>query len=34
MHWCQHGATAITALRAQDLNENWHHFWNNLTLTT
>lgn len=34
MHWCKHGATAITALRAQDLNNNWHRLWKNLTLTT
>lgn len=34
MHWCPHGATAITALRAQDLNENWHHFWNTLAIAT
>jgi hypothetical protein len=23
MHWSPHGATAITALRAQDLNGHW-----------
>ena len=34
MHWSPPGATAITALRAQDLNENWHPFWKNLTLAT
>ncbi|MEZ6055516.1 MAG: hypothetical protein R3C01_02310 [Planctomycetaceae bacterium] len=34
MHWSIQGATAMTALRAQDLNENWHHFWKTLTLTT
>jgi len=34
MHWSIHGATAMTALRAQDLNDNWHHFWKNLTLIT
>lgn len=32
MHWCPHGATAITALRAQDLNGRWHAFWKSLTL--
>jgi hypothetical protein len=32
MHWCRHGATAITALRAQDLNGDWHDFWKYLTL--
>jgi hypothetical protein len=32
MHWSHHGATAITALRAQDLNGNWHSFWRTLTL--
>jgi hypothetical protein len=32
MHWCPHGATAVTALRATDLNQNWHHFWKALTL--
>lgn len=32
MHWCPHGATAVTALRATDLNGNWHPFWKTLTL--
>ena len=32
MHWCPHGATAMTALRAQDLNGRWHAFWKSLTL--
>lgn len=32
MHWSTHGATAITALRAQQLNRQWHTFWKNLTL--
>lgn len=32
MHWSPHGATAITALRAQDLNNNWHNFWKTLAL--
>jgi hypothetical protein len=34
MHWTEPGAVAITALRAQDLNENWHTFWNQLVLAT
>jgi hypothetical protein len=34
MHWSPHGATAITALRAYDLNTHWHPFWKNLTLAT
>ncbi len=34
MHWTPHGATAITALRAQDLNKNWHTFWKTLNLAT
>ena len=32
MHWRVEGATAMTALRAQDLNGCWHSFWNSLTL--
>jgi hypothetical protein len=32
MHWCAEGATAMTALRAQDLNGCWHTFWKSLTL--
>jgi hypothetical protein len=32
MHWCVEGATAMTALRAQDLNGCWHSFWKSLTL--
>jgi hypothetical protein len=32
MHWCPHGATAVTALRAKDLNSQWHHFWKTLSL--
>lgn len=32
MHWSPLGATAITALRAQDLNGVWHSFWNQLSL--
>lgn len=34
MHWSIPGATAMTALRAQDLNQNWHNFWKNLALAT
>lgn len=33
MHWCPHGATAMTALRAQDLNGHWHQFWRNLAVS-
>ena len=32
MHWSHEGATAITALRAQDLNGLWHKFWKTLAL--
>ena len=32
MHWCPHGATAVTALRAKDLNHEWHTFWQTLTI--
>ena len=32
MHWSHDGATAITALRAQDLNDLWHTFWKTLAL--
>ena len=34
MHWTEAGAIAITALRAQNLNEQWHSFWNHLALAT
>lgn len=34
MHWKPDGATAITALRAQDINQNWHHFWKSFTIAT
>lgn len=34
MHWTEIGALAVTALRATDLNGQWHPFWNSLTLTT
>ena len=32
MHWTEAGALAITALRAQDLNNRWHSFWKSLAL--
>lgn len=32
MHWTEAGALAITALKATDLNGQWHSFWQNLTL--
>lgn len=32
MHWSESGALAMTALRAQDLNENWNAFWETLVL--
>jgi len=28
MHWTEHGAMAITALRAAELNGHWHQSWN------
>ena len=34
MHWTEPGALAVAALRAIDLNGQWHRFWNNLTLTS
>jgi hypothetical protein len=34
MHWTEHGALAMTALKATDLNGHWHAFWNTLTLAT
>lgn len=34
MHWSEHGALAMTALKATDLNGDWHSFWNSLTLCT
>jgi hypothetical protein len=34
MHWSADGATAVTALRAQDFNGRWHSFWNNLAIAT
>jgi hypothetical protein len=33
MHWTEHGALAVTALKATDLNGNWSSFWNQLTLS-
>jgi hypothetical protein len=33
MHWSEHGALAVTALRAQDLNGCWNTFWSNLNLS-
>lgn len=32
MHWSEHGALAMTALKATDLNGDWHSFWNSLVL--
>jgi hypothetical protein len=32
MHCRVDGATAMTALRAQDLNGCWHSYWKSLTL--
>lgn len=32
MHWSERGALAVTALRAQSLNENWHQFWQTLVM--
>jgi hypothetical protein len=34
MHWTEAGALAITALRAIDLNGQWHSHWKTLTLST
>lgn len=34
MHWCEDGATHMTALRATDLNGHWHQTWKTLTLVT
>jgi hypothetical protein len=33
MHWCREGATAVTALRAYDLNGEWHSLWQHLCLS-
>jgi hypothetical protein len=32
MHWSEHGAIAVTALRAQSLNHRGHSFWETLVL--
>jgi len=32
LHWSPHGTTAVTALRAENLNSTWHRFWKNLAL--
>lgn len=32
MHWSIHGASAITALRAHNLNNHWHTTWKNLVI--
>lgn len=32
MHWSEHGALAVRALRATDLNGHWHNLWTTLTL--
>lgn len=32
MHWSESGALAITALRATQLNNQWHAFWKTLAL--
>jgi hypothetical protein len=32
MHWSPPGASAITALRAHNINHNWHNLWKNLTI--
>jgi hypothetical protein len=34
MHWSEAGALAMTAIKATELNGNWHPFWNSLTLST
>lgn len=34
MHWTEPGALAITALRAADLNDQWHQTWQHLSLAT
>ena len=34
MHWTEPGAVAVTALRAHNLNDNWHSFWNALNLAS
>ncbi|MCA9066200.1 MAG: hypothetical protein KDA96_24200 [Planctomycetaceae bacterium] len=32
MQWTPEGASAITALRAHNINHNWHTLWRNLVL--
>lgn len=32
MHWSESGALAMTALKATELNGDWHPFWNSLAL--
>lgn len=32
MHWTEEGALAVTALRAIELNQKWHQFWDSLAL--
>lgn len=32
MHWSESGALAMTALKATELNGDWHRFWNSLNL--
>ncbi|MCC7423008.1 MAG: hypothetical protein IT428_22255 [Planctomycetaceae bacterium] len=33
MHWSEQGALAVSALRAIDLNTQWHTFWKDLALS-
>lgn len=33
MHWSERGALAMTALKATELNGDWHRFWNSLVLS-
>lgn len=32
MHWSPIGASAVTALKAHNINNNWHNLWKNLVL--
>ena len=32
MHWSPLGASAITALRAHNINYNWHQLWKTLVI--
>ena len=34
MHWTEAGALAMTALKATNLNQHWHSFWQTLALST